>query len=79
MVAGVELTYDTSASALLMAQTIFGDNVTVTGATYTGDNTQQRAQRRSPDQARPSLDTMPGMAPGSSANAAAPSHSSTMP
>lgn len=36
MVAGVELTYDSNASALLMANTIFGDGVTVTGATYTG-------------------------------------------
>lgn len=32
-----ELTYDTSASALAMAQLIFGDRVTVTGASYTGD------------------------------------------
>ncbi|MCG6884044.1 MAG: Hint domain-containing protein [Silicimonas sp.] len=32
-----ELTYDTTASALQMAQLIFGDAVTVTGATYTGD------------------------------------------
>ncbi len=32
-----ELTYNTSASALQMAQTIFGDGVTVTGASYTGD------------------------------------------
>ena len=32
-----ELTYDTSASALAMAELIFGDRVTVTGATYTGD------------------------------------------
>jgi hypothetical protein len=37
MVAGVELTYNRSASALDMANTIFGDGVTVTGATYTGD------------------------------------------
>lgn len=33
-----ELTYNTSASALAMAQTIFGDGVTVTGASYTGDS-----------------------------------------
>ncbi|MEO1537876.1 MAG: Hint domain-containing protein [Pseudomonadota bacterium] len=32
-----ELTYDDSASALEMAELIFGDGVTVTGATYTGD------------------------------------------
>ena len=32
-----ELTYDTSASALAMAELIFGDRVTVTSATYTGD------------------------------------------
>lgn len=39
MVAGVELDYDTSATALDMANTIFGDGVTVTGATYSGQNT----------------------------------------
>ena len=33
-----ELTYDTTASALAMAQTIFGDGVTIVGATYTGDD-----------------------------------------
>jgi hypothetical protein len=33
-----ELTYDTTASALAMAQTIFGDGVTIVGASYTGDN-----------------------------------------
>lgn len=38
MVAGVELTYDTSATAVQMAQTIFGTGVTVVGATYNGDN-----------------------------------------
>ena len=38
MVAGVELTYNTSASALQMANTIFGDGVTVTGATYSGSS-----------------------------------------
>ncbi len=38
MVAGVELTYDTSASALQMATTILGDGVTVVGASYTGDS-----------------------------------------
>ncbi|NBT30429.1 MAG: 2,3,4,5-tetrahydropyridine-2,6-carboxylate N-succinyltransferase, partial [Rhodobacteraceae bacterium] len=38
MVAGVELTYNTSASAMQMAQTIFGDGVTVTSASYTGAN-----------------------------------------
>lgn len=32
-----ELTYSINASAIQMAQTIFGDGVTVTGATYTGD------------------------------------------
>lgn len=37
MVAGVELTYQTSATAVQMAQTIFGDGVTVVSATYTGD------------------------------------------
>ena len=38
MVAGVELTYDTSATALQMANTILGDGVTVVGASYTGDS-----------------------------------------
>lgn len=38
MVAGVELKYDTSASALQMANTIFGDGVTVVGATYSGSS-----------------------------------------
>ncbi len=32
-----ELTYNDSATALQMAELIFGDNVTVTGASYTGD------------------------------------------
>ena len=32
-----ELTYDTSATAVEMAELIFGDRVTVVGATYTGD------------------------------------------
>ena len=38
MVAGVELTYNRGASALNMANTIFGDGVTVTGANYIGDS-----------------------------------------
>ena len=38
MVAGVELTYDTNATALQMANTIFGNGVTVTGATYSGSS-----------------------------------------
>ena len=33
-----ELTYDSSASALQMANLIFGNGVSVTGATYTGDS-----------------------------------------
>ena len=37
MVAGVELTYDRFASALQMANAIFGNGVTVTGASFTGD------------------------------------------
>jgi len=37
MVAGVELTYQTNATAVQMAQTIFGDGVTVVSASYTGD------------------------------------------
>jgi len=35
---GAELGYNTSASALAMANAIFGSGVTVTGASYTGDN-----------------------------------------
>lgn len=38
MVQGVELNYQTNASALLMAQTIFGAGVNVVGASYVGDN-----------------------------------------
>lgn len=37
MVQGVELTYDIDANALDMAQAIFGDGVTVVGASVTGD------------------------------------------
>jgi hypothetical protein len=37
MVAAAELSYSTNASAMQMAQTIFGDGVTVVSATYTGD------------------------------------------
>lgn len=36
MATGAELTYQTNASALAMADTIFGDGVTVTGASYSG-------------------------------------------
>ncbi|WP_246020243.1 Hint domain-containing protein [Aliigemmobacter aestuarii] len=39
MATGAELTYQTNASALDMANTIFGDGVTVTGASYTGPRT----------------------------------------
>ena len=38
MVAGVELTYNTGATALQMAETIFGSGVTIVSATYTGDS-----------------------------------------
>ncbi|PCJ07205.1 MAG: 2,3,4,5-tetrahydropyridine-2,6-carboxylate N-succinyltransferase [Rhodobacteraceae bacterium] len=38
MVAASELTYQTNASATQMAQTIFGDGVTVVSASYTGDS-----------------------------------------
>ncbi|MEM1374906.1 MAG: Hint domain-containing protein [Pseudomonadota bacterium] len=38
MVAGNEINYDTSATALEMAEEIFGDGVTVVGASYTGDD-----------------------------------------
>ena len=37
MATGAELTYNTGASALQMAETIFGDGVTVLSATYSGD------------------------------------------
>jgi len=36
MVAGVNLSYNSSASAMQMAQSIFGDGVNVVGASYTG-------------------------------------------
>lgn len=38
MVAGVELTYNTGATALQMANEIFGSGATVVNASYTGDN-----------------------------------------
>ena len=38
MVSGVEIGYNTGASAMQMAETIFGDGVTVVSASYTGDN-----------------------------------------
>ena len=38
MVAGVELDYNINASALQMANTIFGNGVTVTGASYSGSD-----------------------------------------
>ena len=38
MVAASELPIDTSATALVMAQEIFGNSVTVTGASFSGDN-----------------------------------------
>ncbi len=38
MVAGVELTYNTNASAMQMADTIFGNGVTVVGASYSGSS-----------------------------------------
>jgi hypothetical protein len=38
MVAGVELDYDTNASAMQMANTIFGNGVSVVGATYSGSS-----------------------------------------
>lgn len=37
MATGAELTYNTNATAIQMANAIFGDGVTVLGATYTGD------------------------------------------
>jgi len=38
MATGQELPINTGATALQMAQTIFGDGVTVVGATYSGDS-----------------------------------------
>ena len=38
MATGAELTYNTSATAIQMANAIFGDGVTVVSATYTGDS-----------------------------------------
>lgn len=38
MATGAELNYQTNASAIAMAESIFGDGVTVIGASYTGDN-----------------------------------------
>ncbi len=38
MATGAELTYQTNATALQMANNIFGDGATVTGASYTGPN-----------------------------------------
>ncbi|HKK98324.1 MAG TPA: Hint domain-containing protein [Marivita sp.] len=38
MATGAELSYTTNASALAMAQEIFGSGVSVVGASYTGDN-----------------------------------------
>ena len=38
MATGAELGYNRNASAIQMAQEIFGDGVTVTGASYSGDN-----------------------------------------
>lgn len=38
MVAASELTYDTGASAVEMAEEIFGDGVTIVSASYSGDN-----------------------------------------
>ncbi|MDO9527227.1 MAG: choice-of-anchor L domain-containing protein [Gemmobacter sp.] len=53
MAVGSELGYDTSASALTMANTIFGDGVAVIRASYTGDRDSSavfsRGDSRSPD------------------------------
>ncbi|MEZ5686956.1 MAG: choice-of-anchor L domain-containing protein, partial [Paracoccaceae bacterium] len=38
MATAAELNYNTNASAMQMAETIFGDGVTVVSASYTGDN-----------------------------------------
>ena len=38
MVAASELTYDTSATAMQMANSIFGNGVTVTSASYSGSS-----------------------------------------
>lgn len=53
MATGSELGYNRNASAIAMAEEIFGDGVTVNGATYTGDNNSSaiysRGDERSPD------------------------------
>ncbi len=59
MVQPSELPIDTGASALEMAQTIFGDGAAVVSASYTGDN---RASGIYSD----GLGTMPGVAPSDS-------------
>ncbi|MCT4559092.1 MAG: choice-of-anchor L domain-containing protein [Pelagimonas sp.] len=56
MVQPVELPINTSASALQMAQTIFGDGVTVVSASYTGDS-------RSSGIFSDGLNTSPGFVP----------------
>jgi len=53
MATGAELTYDTGASAMQMANAIFGDGVTVVSASYTGDKDSSaiysNGDARSPD------------------------------
>ena len=44
MVAASELPIDTGATAVEMAQNIFGSGVVVTGATFSGDNDSNRGQ-----------------------------------
>ena len=59
MVAGVELTYNTSASATAMAEAIFGDSVQVVSASYTGATSSSAIFSNG--------DTIsPGVVPGSS-------------
>lgn len=53
MATGAELTYNTNATAVQMANAIFGDGVTVVSASYTGDNRSSaiysNGDARSPD------------------------------
>lgn len=59
MVAASELAIDTNASAIAMANAIFGDGVTVTGASYTGSGYSSGIYTGG-------LSTSPGVVPGDS-------------
>lgn len=57
MVRGRELSHDTNASAIQMAEEIFGEGVTVVGASYTGDSRSSAIYSRGDD-------LSPGVTPG---------------